>query len=219
MQQTYRQVISDLSNDIKALNVDDRYSYRYLASKFNDAIQVFLRQDGRSREFTTETNNWKPIDCIELESVDSIKCCGVEGEIIKKSIEKIPETFSTNYGNLIKIFTIDLQTEFKQIKSQEYKEFSTREYGVSNYFWIENGFVYIPKVTFKAVKGLVIPRNQLEVDILNKEKTVCTNPLDVEITYPSYLITIAKQEVIKILFGSTLQKVVDEKPNLNSNEK
>lgn len=219
MPQTLRQIVSDLSNDIKALNVDDHYSYRYLASKFNDAIQIFLRQDAKSREFTNETNNWKPIHCIDLEDVDSIKCCGVSGEIIKKSLQKIPEAFSTSYGNLIKVFTLDLATEFKQIKSQEYKEFSTREYGNSNYFWIEQNHIFIPKITYKTVKALIIPKNQLEVDILNKEKTICTNPLDVEVNYPNYMITIAKQEVIRVLFSSTLQKVVDENPNLNTNQK
>lgn len=220
MAQTLRQVLSDLSGDIKALNLDDRQSFRFLASKFRDKIQVFIRQDARSRELVSESNIWKSIDCVEFKDVDVIDCCDVNDDtLIKKSKVEIPEAYSTTYGNLIKVFTLDGLIEYKEIKPFEYKDFINRPYSKGKYFWLSNKHLFVPDATFKAAKVLVIAKNPLEVDILNGKCNKCTSPLDAELNYPSYLITVAKRAVLDELSGITARTVVDEKPNLNENEK
>lgn len=220
MAQTLRQVLSDLNSDVKALNIDDRLSLRFLASKFRDKIGVFIRQDAKNRELLKESNIWKPIDCVELTDVSAIDCCNVDdGQTVKKSKIKIPEAYSTTYGNLIKVFTLDLQTEYIQIKSFQAKEQTTREYGSGKYFWIENQHLFIPDSNLKAVKVLIIAKNPLEVDIINGKCDKCTSPLDAELNYPPYLITVAKSEVLKELSGITTRVIPDEKPNENENQK
>ncbi len=221
MAQILRQVLSDLSSDINALNIDDRKSFRFLASKFRDKIQVFIRQDMRAREMLRESNIWKPIRYVDLELIDAIDCCigDTEDLTISRSKIKIPEAYSTTYGNLIKVFTLDEQQEYKEIKGYQYKEQQAREYGNGKYFWLENGYLFIPATTIKKVKVLIVAKNPLEVDIINKDKSPCTSPLDAELNYPAYLITVAKQEVLKELAGITTKVVPDEKPNENENEK
>lgn len=220
MAQTLRQVLSDLSSDVNALNIDDRLSFRFLASKFKDKIQTFIRQDARSRELVSETSIWKPISCVKLKDVPAIDCCDVDdGSFVKKSKIRIPEAYSTTYGNLIKVFTLNGSFEYKQIKSFEYKDYVNREYGNAKPFWIEDQYIYIPNSTLKSVKVLLIPKNPLEVDILNGKCDKCTSPLDVELNYPAYLITAAKKAVLEELAGVTVKVVTDEKPNENKNEK
>lgn len=222
MAQTLKQVLSDLSSDIKALNIDDRLSYRFLASKFKDKIQVFIRQDARSRELIRESNIWKTIRCVDLKDANNIDCDCVLDDIdntLKKSQIKIPEAYSTTYGNLIKVFTLDGSQEYKEIKGYQNKDQSNREYGSGKYFWLEDKYLCIPNTTLKAVKVLIIAKNPQEVDIINKDISPCVSPLETELNYPSYLITVAKQEALKEISGVTRPTVVDEKPNENENIK
>lgn len=219
MAQTLRQVLSDISTDVKALNIDDRLPFRFLASKFKDKIATILSQDARGREFVLETNIWKSINCVEFKDVNAIQCCGItDVNTIKKSLVKIPEAYSTNYGNLIKVFTLDGSKEYKQIKSFEYKDYTNREYGKPLCFWITDSHIYIPDSTLKAVQVSIIAKSPLEVDKLNGCNK-CTSPLDEELNYPPKLITAAKQAVLQELTGVTKQIVQDEKPNDNQNEK
>lgn len=218
---TLKKIVSDLSDDIKALNIDDRFSYRFLASKFKDKIQVFIRQDARSRELLKESNIWKPINCVNLTDANTIDCDCIEDDcqLIKKSVIQIPDAYSTTYGNLIKVFTLDGTQEYKEIHAYQHPDKATREYGSGKYFWLENGYLFIPNVSYKAVKVLIIAKSPQQIDIINGTVSKCSTPLDEELNYPAYLITVAKTEVLKELSGVTARVVPDEKPNENQNLK
>lgn len=220
MSQTLRQVLSDLSSDINALNIDDRKSFRWLASKFKDKVQVFIRQDARSRELVRDSNIWKPINCVKLDEIKAIDCCDIEDAgTFRQSKVKIPEAYSTSYGNLVKVFTLNGSVEFKEIKSFEYKDFVNREYGSGKYFWFVGRKIIIPDSTVESVKVLIIAKNPLDVDLLNNDCNKCKSILDAELNYPDYLISAAKQAVLQELSGVTARIVPDEKPNENLNEK
>lgn len=218
---TLKKIVSDLSDDVKALNIDDRFSYRFLASKFKDKVQVFIRQDARSRELLKESNIWKPINCVELEDANAIDCNCVEDDCasIKKSKIVIPDAYSTTYGNLVKVFTLDGSQEYKEIHAYQHPDKATREYGTGKYFWLENGYLFIPNVTYKAVKVLIIAKHPQQVDIINGVVSKCETPLNEELNYPAYLITVAKTEVLKELTGATTRVIPDENPNQNQNIK
>jgi hypothetical protein len=218
---TLRQIVSDIASDLKAVNLDDRYSFRHLASKFRDKIAYFLRIEARSLDFLKEMGSWKPINCVELESIPVTVCGDIEGCLtLKRSKVEIPDAYETNFGDILKVTTIDGLQEFSPLEnSLEYKSYLMREYPTGKQpFWIENKRIIIPNTTVEAVKVLLMPKNPIEVDILNCAVTQCTSPLDAEISYSQYLINLAKKEVLSEL-GAFKNVVEDEKGNDNTNAK
>lgn len=219
--QTLRAICSDITNELKALNLDDRFSFRFLSNRFIDRISTFLRVDARSRELLKQYDLWKPIHCVELTVVPVTTCGFIDGcNSLKRSVIKLPEAYVTNYGSLVKVFTIVDNHEYTQIKSFEYSDYTNREFIVNKrVFWVENGYIYIPNDTAKQVKILIIPKIPIEVDILNGEASKCTSPLDSNILYPDYLVSLAKQEVVNGLANITKRIVEDEKGDDNTNRK
>lgn len=218
---TLRSIVSDLATDVKAINLDDRISYRFLLNKFNSKLNYFLRLEAKSREFAKLQSIWKPIDCIKLEQVDISKCSYIDNcKLLKRSVNEIPEAFATNYGLLIKILTIDGLQEFKLISnSSEYKDYINRRWSKKlKPVYIENKYLFVPDLDISSVKILIIPINPFEVDKANGNLTACSSPLDATIGYPEYLITLAKTEVLKELLPER-NIVQDAKPNDNTNEK
>lgn len=220
MPQKLRQIVSTLALDVKALNLDDRISFRYLADKFTDKIGYFLRLEARSREFTKDLSIWKSIGYVELIDVGTNTAGYVdECNTLRRSKIKIPEAYNTNYGLLIKVLTIDGSTKFEQIASNAYSDHTKKRYGATgNLFWLEEGYIYIPNTDIEGIKVMIIPKNPADVDNINNSCGTCTYPLDGEVNYSDYLITLAKTEVIKELY-SRISIPQDEKGNDNTNIK
>lgn len=218
--QTLRSIVSDLSDSLKALNLDDRYSYRYLANLFRDQIATFLRQEARSREILKQMGSWKSIECIEFEEVP-LTACGDIGacRTLRRSTIRIPEAYETNYGLIFKLLTLENGKEFTPIQAFQYKDYTTREYKTNKIpYWIENRYIYIPDTVIENVKAMLLPKEPLEVDKLNGSCNKCVSPLDGEIEYSQYLIDLAKKEVFKQLTVGK-QIVEDEKGDDNTNRK
>lgn len=220
--ETVRQAVSDIINDLKSTNIDDKYSFRFLASKLYNKIDFFLKQDSADRNILLLTELWKPLKKIKLEEAAYINnefyydyCL-----ILKKSKFKIPKVFQTKYGNLIKILNILNSIEYKQIKPFEYKEIKNREFVDKRikYFWIEDDYLYIPDSDVEEVRGYGLFKNTKEVDLLNGNENCCYKILDSEILVPDYILALAKQEVIKELrqINKTIKE--DQNPNLNNAE-
>lgn len=221
--QILRNIVSDIAGDIRAITHDDRYSYRFLANKFLDKIQYFLRQDAKSREVFRDMSMWETINCIKLEDITGCKDCGITivCNTLKKSKDKMPQSYDTSYGKLIKVITIDGSREFTQISSFSYKDYTNKQYGAKNqgYYWIENGYLYVPDTEIDTIRVMIVPKNSNDVAFLNGECIDCVSPLDAKINYPDYLITLAKQETVKEIAGIDKRIVQDEKGDLNTNIK
>ena len=218
--QKLRQIVSDLALDAKALNIDDRISFRYLANKFRDKLAYFLRLDARSREFVKDLTIWKAIRCVELEDIATNLCDYIDDcNTLKRSKVKIPDAYNTNYGLLIKVFTIDRIKQFTLILSNNLKTYTTGEF-ISNKLccWIEDGYLYIPNTDIESVTVLILAKDPSQVDALNN-CTTCNYPLESDLNYSDYLITLAKAEVMKELVGGYKRMVSDEKGDDNNNSK
>lgn len=218
---TLRQIVSELATDVKATNLDDRVSFRYLASKFNSKLDYFLRLEFKSREFAKSQNIWQPIACVELEEVNSGACGFIDKcTLLKRSVCKIPTAYSTNYGLLLKVLTIDGREAFKLINnSSDYKDYITRRWaGNLKPVFLENKYLYVPDLDIQAVKLLIIAKNLFELDLCKGALTNCSNPLDAEVPYPDYLITLAKKEVYNEILNRTNVRE-DEKGDDNTNQK
>lgn len=221
MAQKLREILSSLATDVKAINLDDRISFRFLNTKFNDKISYFLRQEAKSREIFKDFSLWKSINCIDLIDVNSNACGFIdECKTLKRSEKQIPEAFNTNWGQLIKILTLSEDIEFKGIRSSELSDYLNREYSKpTSVYWLQDQYIYIPNTNLETVKGLIIPKDASAVDKFNCDLSQCASPLDGIVSYPDYLITLAKQEVLKELSGVYKRTIEDEKGDDNTNSK
>lgn len=217
---TLRNILSTLAADVKALNLDDRISYRYLASKFYNKIDYYLRLEARSREIYSDLSSWKVIQCVTMEEVPLTTCGNIEScSAVYRSKIKIPEVFKSNYGLIIKVFSIDGSREFKLIKPFEYKDYINRPYNKNVYvFWLENNYIIIPDRYIESVKVMLIPKNASEVDKINGTLDKCSSPLDGEVSFPDYLVTLALKDVFTELAGRG-GIMEDEKGDDNTNKK
>lgn len=149
--------------------------------------------------------------------------CGIDLNLcknLKKSIIEIPESYSTSYGPLVKVFTIDNLVEFTFIKSIDFKDYFIRKFKTNKkVFWLENKHIFVPDTEIEKIKVYIIPKDPSEVDKINGDKDICASPLDSELSYPDYLIKIAKQEVLKELLAGYKQIKQDERTDDNTNKK
>lgn len=216
------QILSELATDVRAINLDDRISFRYLHSKFMSKIEYFMRLESKNREILKDPSSWKTISCLELEDVNNNSCGYIDTcNTLKRSKIKIPEAVKTNRGPIIKVYTIDNNTEIFMIRAQEYSDYTKRQYGKPKMnYWLEDDYLYIPNTTIEAVKVVLIPKDESEVDAANGDsESSCSSVLDTNISYPDHLITLAKQEVLKEISSVYKQIVEDEKGDNNTNNK
>jgi hypothetical protein len=221
--QTVRSAVSDINNELASVDLDSRFSYRFIASKLRGRIENILRQDSTDRNILTISEIWKPLRCIQLEDADSISCSSYYEycDCLKKSIKKIPSVYTGKYGNFIKIMVLDRSIEFKQIRPFEYKDIKRREFRSKKvqYFWIEEGYMYVPDCTIEEVIGYGIFKDSQEADLFNGDVSACYLPLDSTLLVPDYILDVAKQAVVGELAQINKRLVQDNNPNLNSNEK
>ncbi len=221
MEITLRDVLSELATDLRARNYDDRISYRYLNSKFKSKLDYFLRLESKSREFLKDYTLWKKIENFELEDY-SPSACGLvdECKMLKRSVKELPEILSTSYGKLIKVFSGDDLKDYTFIKSVDYKDYINRPFIVNDrLFWISENRLIIPNINADFVSVYLIPKDDSEIDKLNNKLSPCSSSLDGTLSYPDYIITLAKQETLKEVMGGYVRMIEDEKGDDNSNSK
>lgn len=214
MKVTYREICSDILNDLKSFNLDDKISYRFIKNKLIDKASYFLKQDSKSREIIKFADYWKPLDCIGLEEVSISECGDIGCKKVMKSIEQIPSTLQLYSGNALKLFNIEYTKEYNLTQPYLYKDLINRQFKSKNgYFWIIDNYIYIPDSEVEFVIPFGIFRED-QIAISN-----CKKPLDSYFSFPEYIVTLSKQEVLKELLGGYKQLVSDEKSDLNNNSK
>ena len=214
---TLRQLCSDISTELKANNIDDRYSYRFLSSRIKDKIKNFIKQDADNRRISKLIDIFLPFPIIEMEEVPYINYDVdiPDKRTLRKSKKLMINTLSTNYGNLIHIFDIGGDSKYTLIKHADYKDILNLEYRDKRikYAWIEGGYLFIPDSSVEKVKAIGLPENPEELSC-----EPCSEPLDTPLPFPQYLIDIVKKDIISELTGEK-RIVEDSNPNLNDSEK
>lgn len=217
---TNRQVCSDISDYLKANNVDDRISYRFILSELRDNAQNFIKQDADNRRIFKQSSLWKTLPCgVEFEEVSLISCIfDVAGcQLIMRSKTKIPKTYVTSYGDLIKLTNLDGSGNYIQISPSDYQSQKDRKYinKQNKYFWIIDDYIYIPDSYIEALRvtGFFKTDDYLSYGACASKN--CFKPLDMEFNCPDYLIKIVKDDTKRQLLAR-YNIVKDENPDLNN---
>lgn len=143
-----------------------------------------------------------------------------------KSVHKLPDSYSTRFGYLLNVSSVDYDRDYIQTTPKEYKRTQTREFKDKNqrYFWIDNGYVIVPvpndMLIFPerlTVRGMFI--NKAEAMRLDCNAPACVNMMDMEFIAPEHLIQDIKASVITELLNTYKRIIPDEFPNNNENQK
>lgn len=223
MKKTNRQIISDVISELRVLSVDEMLSKRFVLSKLKDKTKTAVKQDVDTRRLLKISSVWRDIKCFELCEIPFSECaCDIPNcTNVMKSKKPLPKAFDSNYGTLIKVFTINGAKEYHQTKLNNYISIKSRPFQRKQYFWLDaDNYLYIPDSSVESVLVYGLFHESLEVDKLNDKKgSDCAKILDSEFVCPEHLVDIVKTQVIKELFEGFRSVVVDEKPDLNSNSK
>lgn len=217
-----RQMVSDILSSTKSLSLDDRLSKRWLLSIAMDKASTLIRQDSNEGKLFEVTDIWQSLDCIEMEKVNATVCGDIPNcRFLMKSKRRLPETFESAFGDIIKILTIEGGKEYGQTKPFTYKDIVSREYKDANqrYFWILDRYLYIPDSEVKFVTGIGLFKRQKDVDLFNDKEVECASPLDDSFPCPQYLLGVVKDQVKEEVAKLYKSLVKDERPDDNQNQK
>lgn len=224
---TNRQIISDIVSDLRANDLDDRVSRRWILNKLRDYAALYIKRDAEARRLFGLADLWVDVPCVELCEAPIVDCCEVDipgCKTVMRSIKEIPQTYETLYREMIQVFNVEYAKEFRQITPQEYKNIIVREFKDPRikYFWIQNKHLIVPDSLVKAVtvRGVFInPNDAKKLNSCLTEEEQCSPMLDQPFICPDYLLAVVKSETLKDLYNFYKRSVVDENPNVNTNIK
>lgn len=221
------EIISEIINDLRALQVDDRISSRYVLSKLRDKAALYIKRENDLFRLFDQQEIWTTIDCIEMVPADIVQCCDIQIEKCKffmRSKYKIPDIYSYRNGSVIReVMSMDGSKNFLPTTPIKYKAILDREFLDKRlkYFWFENGYLIIPDSQVQSIRltGYFQDISKAKELGCNPRPIKCSNPLDEEFQCPSHLRAIVKQDTITDLFNFYGRKVKDENANDDLNKK
>ena len=208
---TVREIIALVRNEMNSITLDDRISNRFIFSKIIIYTDIIIKRESDSRRLFNSTDIFTTLNCFDLKET-SLECSNIKLPKCKtfmKSISTIPGFYSSIYGNLLIVETIDGSNRFEQTTPENYRNISNREFKPKNgYYWINNNHLILPDSEIETVSLRYIPKINI---------TSCTG-LEQQIGIPGWLMSDIIKYVIQDIRNSR-SIVKDENPDLNSNIK
>lgn len=222
---TVNEVISDVRNDLRAVTLDEYIPAKYLHNKLLDTAKLFMKREADNMKLQLYPSIWVTIDSFEMEESSLIGCTDIsipKCDGVMKSKIKLPAIYTTRYGYLLNISSLDYDRNYTQITPREYSTIRNRRYKDPNkrYFWIYNGYLIIPDSLVETVtlRAVFCDKSQgLKIDSCLDPS--CIRLLDQEFTVPGHLLDDVKNATIQKILGGRMRITPDEYPNLDQNEK
>ena len=218
-----REFISEIKTSLKADNIDQRISGRFILSKAEGLAEKFVEQM-RITKLMRQFDILSTIKCFDMERLNSYDCPIYELRACEKlmvSKEEIPDYFVTMSGyGFSMVSNIDGSTIYEPIRNlARFKEQMKREFGKQfKYYYVANNKLYLANSTSKAVTITGLFKDQQEVDELNGDADECKSKLDQTFVCPKGKIADIKAYIIQEILMSRMQIRRDENPDLDENQ-
>jgi len=214
-------IVSRVSNTFNINDKDSRVPKRYILHVARSKAEFLISQKLGEGSLHREDNIYTNIECFELIELPPIKCDIIEFRkcrTVMRSKHKLPKLIDSRLGNSIKeVTSLDDEREFKSITPSQFRINKDREGKTDQiYFYVKDGFLYILDAPIKRVNIYAITLEQENIKDCNGE--CCKSLWEYDFKCPDKLIETVISETIKEI---SIRKgiPVDEKPNLNTNEK
>lgn len=221
---TNREFISTIKHDLKAQNIDQRVSGRYILNKAETLIEKFVEQM-RMNKIMRQFDILSTINCFEMEKMDRYDCPILELRVCDKimvSKEDLPDYFVTTSGyGFSSVVSIDGTTDYQPIRNlSDFRNQMKREFGKKfKYFYVSNKKLYIANSLTQAVTITGLFKNQKEVAELNGEAEICDSILDYTFVCPKSKEADVKTYLLQDIFTFRNQIIKDENPDLDENQR
>jgi hypothetical protein len=221
---TIRQIISQIQTDLKS-TMDTRIAPRAIWVKYVFNLANILKQVNETKRVWKSSDIWYRINCIELETVNAAICPEIAPlvkEFVAKSKVKIPATYTSAAGDMIKDITslFPYGKQYVVVTPKEYDRIRKREFKDPKlgYAFIIDNYLYIPDSEVEKVSVTGAFTNPREAALLNGEDP-CKPFLDYQFYSPEYLVKIVHDSVVQDLAGVNQKIIKDENPNMNENQR
>lgn len=228
-----RQYISDITNQIKQYSMDSYISPKFIYSETINIISDFLKKDHEAkRKLQKLSEGWSEIKCLNLVEVDVVECAELDIRMCEKlmrSKNRLPDTFSYSFGNIIKhVASINFSSFYDPVTPRQWNAIQKREFKDPNkyYYFFIDGYIYIPVpkkqvINVEALRVDAYFISKYEVDVFNLtnsecidcQNNKCLSPLDYELVCPGYLLNDVKKELLNRLGSLFLKVQLDTYPN------
>lgn len=229
---TNGEFVSSILTDAR-LNVKDTYvSRRHVLNIAKLISQTYIAQRLDEFKLFREYSLISTVKCFEMEPIDVISCGFVELKSCKnvmRSVNKIPETIkgSTGYA-IFSVTNIDDTVEYREITFRDYSQKLKQKYvrDLSRFYYIEDGYIYLPNDTNEVINLSMIVLNEEEAE----EKSNCssckgtTDSVKCKSLWDE--IFICPDKLIGNVRSATLQSILtmvsipeDSNPNLDVNQR
>ncbi len=221
---TIRQAISQVQTDLKS-TMDTRIAPKAIWVKWVFNLANILKQVNETKRVWKSSDMWYRINCMEMTTVSAALCPEIAPLVkafVAKSIERIPATYTSAAGDMIKDITsiYPYGKNFTVVTPKEYDKIRKREFQDKRlgYAFVVDGYLYLPDSEVEKVAVTGAFTNPREAALLNGEDP-CKPFLDYPFYCPEYLIKVVHDLVVQDLAGVNLKVIKDENTNMNENDR
>ena len=156
---TIGEAVSRIRSQIKAEVQDAFMTDRYIYSLIKKFAQLYMRRQDNVNKLMKFNSVWQELKYVDLIEVDKVEaqCVGIaSGCTIKRTSKKLPTFMEGYWGPLIRtVSSIDGSIEIQPTQPGTYTSMSkttTFKYNNSKYYWFLDGYIYLPNVSWDAIK-------------------------------------------------------------------
>ena len=156
---TIGEAVSRIRSQIKAEVQDAFMTDRYIYSLIKKFAQLYMRRQDNVNKLMKFNSVWQELKYVDLIEVDKVEaqCVGIaSGCTIIRTSKKLPTFMEGYWGPLIRtVSSIDGSIEIQPTQPGTYTSMSkttTFKYNNSKYYWFLDGYIYLPNVSWDAIK-------------------------------------------------------------------
>lgn len=230
-----KEFVSRVVNGGRFLSKDAHISWRYVLSIGRTKAKFLLTQKLDELTLSREEGIKTYIECLPMKRITSKDCGIVEFKLCEKlmrSCDKLPEGLFGKVGSgILRVSTIDGENNYDFITPTQYSRKGDRKRmykrSGSKYFYIKNGYLYLPGSNAHAVDIDMIATDKAEAAKLSTcggtaNQTItgsgCGN-WGIDFVCPDRFLDLVVQETINEVANFYRTSVPDENPNLDAHEK
>ena len=201
---TISESVSRIRNSLKAVSEDAFVTDRYIYSVVMKYGQTLIKREQRLDRLIDSNSLFTTIPCIELIEVDKIEACCMDIKTnctIKRSKDKIPSITDLSSGPMIRsLTTLDYSVEALYTQPSIYANMTKTsgfKYNKKKYYWIKDGYIYIPDVEWEAVRLDAVFEEDVSALICGNDPKDCKLSQDNNMNIPEYLFSEAEGMAVK----------------------